>query len=611
MRTAQFKGSLLASFLYSFLFFLPAISQASAPDKNQLVNQLDIQKAASSPVWHSLLQLKGNKPLNANYKGYLSNPVSALAELSETIDLIYSSPQQACQYPARKQFIENRLKLPTGSLTLQPCTDYEEFRQRVPTDEAFLVFAAENVTSASSMMGHIMLRFDGTNADNINVQHGVTFFTELDTLNIPALLYETLIEGKPGIFQVAPYAPFQHHYRQKEQRNVWEYSLALSPQDKALIAGMIWELGQFSPDYFFHSYNCATVTQLLLTLARPSQLNEMDAVVTPADVVRFAIAQNLVAKTRLLPSHKWKARALSETVGENAAEDIRQHLESGESTDLTFARTSDSFMRFEYATSLNRLLRQRNFIDESRYQNNVGYLASRRPEFKHMALDVSEYKNPVNTSKEALIAIGLEDFKSTQSLVFRFFPVASDIDSDNRNYSGETALSLADIKVRYTPTKNKLHLDQLWVYNMVSRVPYHDVTGDVSTGLKVGLNRVFDDNLQRNLVAEAECSAGYTFPVSKLGGVFAESGLGISADTQRIQAYAEPRIGAFAYLRHNTKLRIEAAWGLNKYAGSNVKRFETHLTHYLNNVWSVNARLKRLLAEEDETFTSFNLRYRF
>lgn len=253
MRTARFKGSLLASFLYCFLFFLPAISQASAPDKNHLVHQLDIQKAASSPVWHSLLQLKGNKPLNANYKGYLSNPFSALAELTATIDLIYSSPQQACQYPARKQFIETLLQLPSGSLSLQPCTDYEEFRQRVPTDEAFLVFAAENVTSASSMMGHIMLRFDGTNADNINVQHGVTFFTELDSLNIPALLYETLIEGKPGIFQVAPYAPFQHHYRQKEQRNVWEYSLALSPQDKALIAGMIWELGQFSPDYFFHS----------------------------------------------------------------------------------------------------------------------------------------------------------------------------------------------------------------------------------------------------------------------------------------------------------------------------------------------------------------------
>ncbi len=581
------------------------------PEKSLLIRQLDDGQAAESVVWQTLLQLKDKAPLNPNYQGYLSHPVSAEAELIATVDLIYSSAQRACQYPARKQFIETFLNLPPGSLSPERCAEYEEFKRSVPTEEAHLVFAAENVTSASSMMGHIMLRFDGRNDENIDVQHGVTFFTELNSLNIPLLLYDTLIKGKPGIFQVAPYAPFQQHYRQAEQRNVWEYTLGLSKSDKSLIAGMIWELGQFSPDYFFHTYNCATVTQLLLTLARPSLLSEMDAIVTPADVVRFALTQDLVAKTRLLPSNKWKAQSLSEIVGGDSAQTIRHHLESGDSKLLTFSASSESFIQYEYAVSLNRLLRQRNLIDDTRYQANSRQLLSQKAKFRNMALDVSDYKNPVNTSKEALVAAGIENFDGAQSLLFRFFPVASDIDSDNRNYSGETALSLADISLRYTPRHNALHLDRALLYNMASRVPYHDVFGDFSTGLKVGLDRVFDDELNRNLVLQTEVSGGVTLPLSTSGGVFAESGLGVTADEDRIQIYLEPRIGGFIYLRHNTKMRFEGAWSLNKYAGSNVGRIDAHITHYLDNTWSVNARLSKLLAEEDEILAAVNLRYRF
>ncbi|MBD3585665.1 DUF4105 domain-containing protein [Salinimonas sp. HHU 13199] len=605
------KGSLLASFLYCIVVIFPTASLASMPEKSQLIRQLDAGQAAESVVWQTLLQLKDKAPLNPNYRGYLSQPVSAEAELIATVDLIYSSAQRACHYPARKQFIESFLNLPPGSLSPERCAEYEEFRRSVPTDEAYLVFAAENVTSASSMMGHIMLRFDGRNDENINVQHGVTFFTELNSLNIPLLLYDTLIKGKPGIFQVAPYAPFQQHYRQTEQRNVWEYTLDLNKSDKSLIAGMIWELGQFSPDYFFHTYNCATVTQLLLTLARPSHLSEMDVIVTPADVVRFALTQDLVAKTRLLPSHKWKAQSLNEIIGENSAQNIRQHLEAGNSNDLTFSASSDSFMQYEFATSLNRLLRQRKHIDNIRYQANIRHLQSEGAKFRHMALDVSDYKNPVNTSKEALLAAGVENYDGAQSLLFRFFPVASDIDSDNRNYSGETALSLADISLRYTPQNNALHLDRLLLYNMTSRVPYHDVFGNMSTGLKVGLDRVFDDHLKRNLVLQTELSGGITLPLSTSGGVFAESGLGVTADEDRVQVYLEPRIGGFFYLRHNTKVRFEGIWSLNKYAGSNVGRIDAHITHYLDNTWSVNARLSKLLADENEMLTTINLRYRF
>lgn len=610
MKILRCKGSPLASFLFCLLFLLPSQSEGSTPSRNNIHHQLAYHNAANTPLWQALLQLKQGVAINPNYTGYLVHPVSASAELTATVNLIFEAPQKACQYPARKRFIEITLGLAKDTLNFAKCSDYRSFRNSVPTDEAYLVFAAENVTSASSMMGHIMLRFDGANTEGTEVQHGITFFTELDSLNIPVLLYDTLVQGKPGVFQVAPYAPFQQHYRQTEQRNVWEYKLDLSATEKSLIAGMIWELGQFNPDYFFHSYNCATVTRLLLTLARPPTLAQMDTIVTPSDVVRFALKNDLVAQTQLLPSHKWKAQSLAQSLSADSAQKIVRQLIKEGSPALNFTRDSQSFLRYEFAQSVNIMLRQRNLIGEKRHHANIQRLQPGQAMFAGMALDVSNYKNPVNTSEESMLAIGVEDIHENQSLTFRYFPVASDINSDHRNYSGETALSLADIKIRYTPSNTTLHLDKLMLYSMTSRVPFNAVYGDISTGLQVGLNRVFDNHLQRKLVAQAEMSGGFTFPIAH-GGVYIENGVGISADNHRVQAYLEPRTGGYVYLRNNIKVHIEAAWGLNKYDGSSVGRINTSVTHFISKSWSVNAFWSRLISDRDASFLTLNLRHRF
>ena len=72
-----------------------------------------------------------------------------------------------------------------------------------------------------------MLRMDGTNDNGLKVSHGITFFTELEGFNIPVILYESLVSGKKGFFQIAPYSNFVSHYLNAEQRNVWEYKLLL------------------------------------------------------------------------------------------------------------------------------------------------------------------------------------------------------------------------------------------------------------------------------------------------------------------------------------------------------------------------------------------------
>jgi hypothetical protein len=314
------KGSLLASF---FIVILSLSFSARAMRVEARILEL-AQKTSlhNAPLWRAILQKKNNKILNDSSNLWITSSADIKEELEATIQLVFRNPNTACRFPARKRLIEKKLDLDVGSLSLVKCQNYQEFVDSVPIESLFLIYASESVTSASSMMGHIMLRMDGKNKTQNFVQHGITFFTELDSINIPKILYDSLFVGKEGYFQVAPYAPFQQHYRNVEQRNIWEYKLNLNDFEKLLIRDMVWELGQSNLPYFFHTYNCATVTQLLLALGNPKQLADMADWLTPLDVVKFAHSNNRVESTQVIPSDRWKINALSVQLNEHKMEKV-------------------------------------------------------------------------------------------------------------------------------------------------------------------------------------------------------------------------------------------------------------------------------------------------
>jgi hypothetical protein len=239
------KGSLLASF---FIYSISVSAFSSTPilsttNAGELVAQSKRLTLYEHSRWQAILHVKHGQPINANYDRYLSaNDFSLEQEMALTIELMVNDTQSVCSYPARVRFLKEFLAF-SDTLNLSHCTDYQEYLQKVPITDIYLVYASENVKSASSMLGHIMLRMDGINDNNLNVSHGITFFTELEGFNIPKILYDSLVSGKKGFFQIAPYSNFVNNYLNVELRNVWEYKLSLSDIQKQLIRDIAWELG--------------------------------------------------------------------------------------------------------------------------------------------------------------------------------------------------------------------------------------------------------------------------------------------------------------------------------------------------------------------------------
>ena len=601
----------MASFFILFFSF-QCSSSIAAVLSGEVVSEVD-----SDPLWHAILQLKHSKPINPNHSAYIHKPfVNAGHEAVSTIALFTEQKESICRYPARfrylKQFVSSLSNLDLSN----ECPEYEQFKRKVPADSMHLVYASENVTSASSMMGHIMLRLDGVNDQELSVQHGITFFTELDSLNVPKIMYETLISGKEGVFQVAPYGEFENHYRSVEQRNIWEYELNVKPDQKAYIQDVIWELGQNSPDYFFHTYNCATVTQLLLALTRPSELNSVDDWLTPLDVVKFAVNNKLVKNTQVLPSNKWMIYALREQIPVQKSSRIAASITSGSFSKIEQQRDNFNFIDIQYARALNEFLVSNGRLNKAEYENNKTNIQRASEYFSNLALDVSSYKKPTELTEEAFISTNLMRFANQNYLGFRLFPVARRISDDNRNLMGETQLILSDIAFRIGLDKENqgdVYLDRAMLYQMTSRVPFTQHINDLSSTFNIGLKRVLSNDLTLELVAETTLGLGITKELTKDLGFYADFILGAGADKEEQYLFAKPAIGMYLYSVFDTKLSLHADRTYNQYNNSDyIDSLSLLVSHYISKRWvtEFSAKTSRLNGHQvDELMLSLGYRF--
>lgn len=599
----------------SFFLFSTFLMGAQAPYTEIELNQLASSPSLySDPLWKSILHVKGEQVINAKAMGLLSsNDFSLQKELQLTVKKLLEDATARCQYPARLSFLKQKIGYPFSDFSMSACSEYNNFLQKVPNESTFLVYASENVKSASSMLGHIMLRMDGVNNNGIAVSHGITFFTELAGLNVPKILYESLFVGKKGYFQVAPYSEFVKNYLHKEQRNIWEYELFLSDEQKQLIRDITWELGSRDLSYFFHTYNCATVTQLLVASVVPNAIPDLDAWLTPLDVVRFVKDKELVRKTQLIPSNEWQLRALKHSLPEDVVTDSKRRTVRGNIEPNDILDDETKVLNLEFYKEYNQYLFFNEEIDEDRYASNKGLIQQQRTKFDNFDIDVGEYKMPTEASPESQFSFGLSRIQDKNWMKLNWFPVANMPMDNKKHVFGETTLTLSDVSILYSPESNNLKLDSFLLYKMYSRVPTNSMIETYSTGIQFGIERHLDNNFIRKSAVFVNGQLGYTFELSNDVGVFAEVGLGLGSNLSEVYVYVTPKIGVYIYLIGNLKLQSEAYITVNQLNSSKVRE---SISNTIN--WSITDKFQltgeylknRNTIVSDSTF-SLITRYRF
>ncbi len=178
-----------------------------------------------------------------------------------------------CAFPARAKLLKRWLPLARQK---RSCSDFAHWQQQLPIDSISLVFASAYFGNPASMFGHSLLKLNLNAADlglaeNASLlDYGVAFAAAADPSEGLAYIVKGLSGAYPGIFQLQPYYELVNEYGFNENRDLWEYELALSKEQADWFLRHLWELyANAIVDYYFFDDNCSYLLLELLDVAYP------------------------------------------------------------------------------------------------------------------------------------------------------------------------------------------------------------------------------------------------------------------------------------------------------------------------------------------------------
>lgn len=499
---------------------------------------------ANSAQWLALLHIHKGEPQIIDSDFLLSSNDSGFSprhSLRATRDLFLQQREAICRFPARYLWMQKH-GLIAGDAAEESCPDYAEFLRSVPIDEVSVIFASEQLASPSSMMGHSMLALTGENGSGQNIDHGVSFFTPLDSGNPASLIYETMIVGKRGILSVHPLQQALSRYRFDEQRNVWRYPLVLNDYQRELIQAHLWELKQVDIPYYFQSHNCATVTLDILRIAVDIDQERSDWI-SPIDLVNEVDRWGIIRERQLFPSERWQVRMLGDFINKDDKKDVVAWVE-GDS-----AAAPLGLMPQLLARHLISYRRQEGLLGVDDYRALTAEMTS----WPTTEVILTDYRDPLKNAPDSYIDFGWEQDNTSDWITLDWTPSSHDLSSDNRNYFGESALQLSALGVRYRPTDMALQLNSWELYRVRALNPYHSLTGGWSGYLDIAFERKATDSINSRFGLTLAGGGGLTAQLGRDAGVYALLGMKLRTMTDDVTPYVVPELGAWLYEIGNMK----------------------------------------------------------
>ena len=287
----------------------PVYAQSPDPYLGELQAQAQTRQLARDPVWRTLLHYKVH-PITrrdrslADDSDFFNAPHGATdpeAELLATLAAFFDdrqnralNQQASCRFIARFQWLNNQLHFDPAKLPPPRCDRYQQWRNGLNADSATLVFPAAYLNSPASMYGHTFLRLDPKGLGQQRsplLSYAINYAADGNESEGLAFAFKGLTGLYAGQFTNAPYYLRIRDYNDLENRDIWEYELALTPDEMDRLLAHAWELGPTRFDYFFFDENCSYHLLALIDAARPG-LNLTDQFTwkaIPIDTVRAVV----------------------------------------------------------------------------------------------------------------------------------------------------------------------------------------------------------------------------------------------------------------------------------------------------------------------------------
>lgn len=198
-----------------------------------------------------------------------------------------------CLKPARYRWLKKRLNFDAARLPEQTCPRLHSWLAELNPGRVTLIFPAAYLNNPSSMFGHTLIRIDPLTGPTKAPLTARTVHFAADHRGEQGAFFA--LRGLAGFYQgyfaLLPYYEKVTQYSDIENRDIWEYELALEPEQIRIMLDSLWEVDMQPIDYYFLSTNCSYVLLALLKVARPDLplTDQFSVYAIPVDTVRAVI----------------------------------------------------------------------------------------------------------------------------------------------------------------------------------------------------------------------------------------------------------------------------------------------------------------------------------
>lgn len=522
--------------LLATLFF-PA---CATPYLDELIAAARSQRLHEREEWRSLLHYQprfrvlGLRSL-ADDPDFFNAPDGATnvqGELEATLAAFFSDTTETetrqnpqCRFIARYHWLSKELAFDPARLPPQPCKRFANWRAELKPRGAALVFPAAYLNNPASMYGHTFLRIDsqGQTERSRLLAYAINYAAATDESNGIVFAVRGLLGGYDGNFSMSPYYAKVGEYNDLENRDMWEYELALTPEELDRLLMHAWELATVRFDYYFFDENCSYHLLSLLDVARPGLrlADRFPLWAIPGDTVRAVAEQaGLVQRVAFRPARSTQLRQRQAMLTASQLALVK---------DLAVAPAPVTDPRLASLPAATRAQVLELAFEQLEYQRLRGDVANRdaAPRLRSLlaerskvdAPDLPEEPTPTVRPEHghgsARISLGAGTRNASDYQELRLRPAYHDLLDAQTGYVEGAQIEFLDLALRRDQASGDVKLEKLTLASIVSLAPRDELLKPRSWRLSAGAQRIDHAPGGRPLVAYVDGGAGVASQLDK------------------------------------------------------------------------------------------------
>ncbi len=234
-----------------------------------------------------------------------------------------------CAFPARSHYFAEYFGDKPRDVS---CDGFEHWRQHLQVKSLSMVFSSAYLGNPASMLGHTFIKLNLANNKTDTsplLDYGASFAAYPE--NDPEFIYmiKGLTGGYRGVLTLDPYYSHVLTYAYRENRDLWEYELDLTPKELVYFIEHLWELfAASSIDYYFLDDNCASILIEALDAVRPElHLSQKKGLfVLPQQTLKLALLMQKDKRVKAFPSQRRLFHGMLTTAAYQEKHELRQTL---------------------------------------------------------------------------------------------------------------------------------------------------------------------------------------------------------------------------------------------------------------------------------------------